>query len=135
MRVRRVAVRGEDVAGVFVGRSRRSPRRLPQPEPAVRVGAGAGGFLARDARRASSYGKTASGRRMLPRPSRVVHSATQLLPTELNYIGAPADTQSDPTRRYSMLSNARVLLAGGDEPSLHSLHRMLESAGHVVARS
>jgi len=34
-----------------------------------------------------------------------------------------------------MLSIARVLLAGGDEPSLHSLHRTLESAGHVVARS
>ena len=34
-----------------------------------------------------------------------------------------------------MLSTARVLLAGGDEPSLRTLYQMLESAGHAVSRS
>jgi DNA-binding NtrC family response regulator len=34
-----------------------------------------------------------------------------------------------------MLTTARVLLAGGEEPGLHALHDLLESAGHIVARS
>src|SRR6187200_355073 len=34
-----------------------------------------------------------------------------------------------------MLSTARVLLAGGDEPSLHVVHQALESAGHAVSHT
>ncbi|HKP15477.1 MAG TPA: sigma 54-interacting transcriptional regulator [Gemmatimonadaceae bacterium] len=34
-----------------------------------------------------------------------------------------------------MHSIARVLVAGRDEPNLHALHRLLESAGHTVSRT